>query len=98
MEMAANIQNNPIFQRFTTEQGLVDVLYEIGIGDNERDRLVDDGFDSMRNLVTQYKFKIEDFHSYLKNLNITFGSMVNNDELIYFALPDMSGAIGVLHY
>ena len=96
--MAANIQNNPIFQRFTTEQGLVDVLYEIGIGDNERDRLVDDGFDSMRDLVTQYEFKVEDFRSYLKTLNKTFGSLADNDERIYFAPPAMSKIIGILHY
>ena len=55
--MAANEEINPIIQRFTTEQGFVDVLFEIGIGENERDRLVDDGFSSMRDLVTQYELK-----------------------------------------
>ena len=85
--MAANEEINPLIQRFTTKQGFVDVLFEIGIGENERDRLVDNGFSSMRDLVTQYEFKIEDFRSYLKTLNKTFGSLADVDQRIYFPPP-----------
>ena len=96
--MAANKEINPIIQHFTTEQGFVDVLFEIGIGENERDRLVDDGFSSMRDFVTQYEFKIEDFRLYLKTLNKTFGSLADVDQRICFPPPAMSKAIGILHY
>ena len=94
--MAAVNQN--VINRFDGEQGLVDVLHELGVGKNERDRIVDDGFDSMRSIVNQYENDPEGMRGYLKQLNKAFGSSPDDDLRIYFSPPVMSRMIGLLHY
>ncbi len=73
-----------IRESFTTEQGFVDLMFEMGVGNNERDRIVDDGFNSFRDLIEQYEHDIEAFRAYLKTLNKTFGSSSNQDKRVYF--------------
>ena len=69
-----------IRESFQTEQGLVDMMFEMGVGANERDRIVDDGFGSIRDLVEQYEYDIEAFRTYLNTLNKTFGSSTDKKE------------------
>ena len=83
---------------FNTEQGFVDIMFDMGVGANERDRLVDDGFGSMRDLIKQYDHDIESFRTYLKNLNRTFGASPNDQRRVYFPPPVMSRMIGALYY
>lgn len=66
-----------ILARFTNKQGLVDVLFEIGVGENEREKIVGDGFDSMLTLVNKYEHDVEVLVTYLKQINKTFGSVAN---------------------
>ena len=87
-----------IRESFQTEQGLVDMMFEMGVGDNERDRIVDDGFGSIRDLVEQYEYDIEAFRTYLKTLNKTFGSSTDQKRRVYFPPPVMSRFIGALYY
>ena len=91
-------QNSDIIQRFITEQRFVGVLFAIGVGRNERDRLVDDCFISMKAFVNQYEHKTEELRSYIKTLNKTFGSLANQEQKIYFSPLVMSKLIGLLHY
>ena len=83
---------------FNTEQGIVDLMFAMGVGDNERDRIVEDGFGAIRDLVEQYEHDIESFRSYLKNLNRTFGASTNPQQRVYFPPPVMSRMIGSLYY
>ena len=83
---------------FNTEQGFVDLMFAMGVGNNERDRLVEDGFGAMRDLIQQYEHDIESFGTYLKNLNRTFGASSNPDRRVYFPPPVMSRMIGALYY
>ena len=83
---------------FTTEQGLVDLMYDLGVGNNERDRIVDDGFGSIRDLLAQYEHDIEAFRTYLKTLNRTFGSSSDRNRRVYFPPPVMSRFIGAVYY
>ena len=95
--MAAEGDQN-ILARFTEEQGLVDVLHEIGVGDNERDRIVDDGFRSMRTLVEQYERDVEGLAAYLKQMNKAFGAIALAANRVYFSPPTVSKFLGLLHY
>ena len=87
-----------IRESFTTEQGLVDMMYDLGVGNNERDRIVDDGFGSIRDLLAQYEYDIEAFRTYLKTLNRTFGSSSDRNRRVYFPPPVMSRFVGAVYY
>ena len=83
---------------YNTEQGFVDLMFAMGVGANERDRIVDDGFGAIRDLIKQYDHDVEAFRTYLKTLNRTFGASSNPDRRVYFPPPVMSRMIGVLFY
>ena len=83
---------------FNTEQGFVDLMFTMGVGNNERDRVVDDGFSAIRDLLEQYEHDIESFRTYLKNLNRTFGASTDERRRVYFPPPVMSRMIGTLFY
>ena len=65
--------------------------------DNARERIVEDGFESMNSLICQYEYNIESFQDYLKTLNKTFNQARGGNN-IYFSPPAMSQFIGVLFY
>ena len=48
-------RDDDVIERFEGEQGLVDVLYTLGVGDNERNKIVDDGLDSTEVLILSKK-------------------------------------------
>ena len=83
---------------YNTEQGFVDLMFVMGVGANERDRIVEDGFGAIRDLIDQYDHDVEAFRAYLKNLNRTFGASNNPDRRVYFPPPVMSRMIGTLYY
>ena len=83
---------------FNTEQGFVDLMYTLGVGNNERERIVDDGFGSIQALIRQYEQDIEAFRTYLKNLNRTFGASTVARNRVYFSPPVMSKLVGALYY
>ena len=89
---------DPIIQRFTTEQGLRDMMTTIGVGNNEKSRIIRDGFPSMERLVTQYKFKINEFEDYLKTLNKTFATASLARDRVYYSPPVLSNLVGCLFY
>ena len=89
---------DPIIQRFTSEQGLRAMMTEIGVGNNEMSRIIRDGFPSMERLVTQYKFKINEFEDYLKTLNKTFATASLARDRVYYSPPVLSNLVGCLFY
>ena len=92
------IRMDPIIDRFTSQIDFVDMLSQIGLGDNEINRIVEDGFTSMERLVTQYKFKFNDFEEYLKSLNKTFASSSVARSRVYYSPPIISNLVGCLFY
>ena len=87
-----------IRRRFTTEQGFVDVMYEIGVGENERNRIVADGFVNMTEYVTQFENNVEGLITYLRNLNRTFATAIDPAVRVYFPPPIVNRMAGVLYY
>ena len=93
--------NDPeIRSNFNTEQGFVDVLFGIGVGDNERNRMIDvDGFDSVQTFVTHYENDMDGLKSYLRTLNKTHGGPnIPEDKRISFSPLITSRIMGLLHY
>ena len=89
---------DPIVDRFTSQIDFVDMMSQIGLGNNEIDRIVEDGFTSMERLVIQYKFKFNDFEEYLKSLNKTFASSSVARSRVYYSPPIISNLVGSLFY
>lgn len=89
---------NPIVERFTSEDDFRNMMAEIGVGNNEIERIVRDGFTSMERLVIQYKFKFNEFEEYLKSLNKTFASSTVARTRVYFSPPILSNLVGTLFY
>jgi hypothetical protein len=91
-------RDDDIIDRFEGEQGLVDVLHAIGVGDNERDKIVDDGLESTEVLVDQFENDINGFTGYIKAINKAFGSTQDEDRRVFFPPTVTSRCIGLLHY
>ena len=87
-----------ITRAFEREQELVDLISDLGATQNEIDRIVADGFKSMKDLVIHHENEIETFRSYLKALNKTFNQHPNPDYVVYFSPIVMSRLIGALFY
>ena len=73
-------------------------MNECGIRQNGIDRIVDDGFESMNDLVQQYESNFEGFKSYLKKINKAFVSNPSQANRIYFSPPLMSRFLGSFFY
>ena len=63
--ITARYDNNPTFVR---------LLNRIGIPTRERNKLINDGFTTLKLLVDQYSADVNELTKYLKDLNKTFGS------------------------
>lgn len=83
---------------FNTKQGLVNLMFTLGVGNNEQDQIVVDGFGSIRALIEQYEHDIESFRTYLKNMNCTFGASTVAWTKVFFSSLVMSRLIGALYY
>ena len=92
------VMADPIVDAFTTENGLRDMMVAIGVGNNEIARIILDGLNTMEKLIGQYKFKINEFESYLKSLNKTFATASVARQRLYFSPPVMSNLTGCLFY
>ena len=91
-------RDEDIIDRFEGEQGLVDVLYALGVGDNERNKIVSDGLDSTEVLIDQFENDVNGFAGYIKAINKAFGSVQNEEGRIFFSPAVTSRCIGLLHY
>jgi len=87
-----------ILASFTTEQGLVDVLFDLGVGENEHDRIVKDEFFSMEVKVGQYENNPEGIQKHMKDLNKAFSSSVDARIRLYFPPLVTSRFVGLVHY
>ena len=83
---------------FSEEQDLVNLLDACGAGQNEMDRIVADGFESMKDLVVHHENDVETFKDYLKTLNKTFNNRTDSTLTVYFPPPVVSRMVGALFY
>jgi len=74
------------------------MLDTIGIESHQRNRLVDDGFTSMKYIIDLHSNDVDGFKKYLTNLNKTFASSTNEDLRVYFSPVDISRLVGVVYY
>ena len=63
-----------ITDRYDNNATFISLLTRIGIPTRERNKLVNDGFTTLKLLVNQYSADISELTKYLKDLNETFGS------------------------
>lgn len=87
-----------ITQLYSHEMALRIMLNAIGVAERERNRLIDDGFTSMKTIMDLHPNDVAGFQSYLKNLNKTFASSGNEDLQVYFSPVNISRLVGVTHY
>jgi hypothetical protein len=87
-----------ITQLYNHEMALRIMLNAIGVAERERNRLIDDGFTSMKTIMDLHPNDVAGFQSYLKNLNKTFASSGNENLQVYFSPVNISRLVGVTHY
>ena len=63
-----------ITDRYDNTATFISLLTRIGIPTRERNKLINDGFTTLKLLVNQYSADISELTKYLKDLNKTFGS------------------------
>ena len=73
-QAAGNLNGLTITQKYGSEDNFVELLERIGVSATARRKLVDDDFDSMQSLVSNYSNDVDSFATYLKGLNKTFGT------------------------
>ena len=72
-QAAGNPEGLTITQKYGNEDNFVELIERNGVPATARRKLVDDDFDSMRSLVSNYANDVDSFATYLKGLNKTFG-------------------------
>ena len=85
-------------QLFDDENGLRLMLNTIGVNLRERNKLIADGFTSMKTIIELHANDVAGFKSYLLNLNKTFASSSTVALRVYFTPINVSRLVGVVHY
>ena len=83
---------------FEREQELVNLISTLGGTQNEIDRIITDGFVSMKDLVIHHEHDLETFRTYLKTLNKTFNQHSDPTQVLYFPPMLTSRLMGALFY
>jgi len=86
------------FQLYQDNNAFRVMLDAIGIQLEQRNRLVNDGFNSMKDIIDLHSNDVEGFKKYLTNLNKTFASSTNEQLRVYFSPVDISRLVGVVYY
>jgi hypothetical protein len=85
-------------QLYNDANAMVVLLDTIGIDDNQRTRIINDGFPTMSDLVSHYENNVNDFKKYLENINKTFATATRANTRVYYNPRMISKLLGVLHY
>ena len=88
---------NPILTRFTTDASFGDLLTRLGLGANEKQQFITDGFTNISLLVKHFSYDVASFKSHLQNLNKTFANAAAVRRM-YFNPIQMKRLLGVLYY
>ena len=93
----AHIAGLTITQCFNNKLAFRQLLHDVGVVISKRNRIVEDRFDNLQALVDHYRYDIEGFLSYLKNINKAWGAL-NQNRRIFFNPVIMQQLLGILHY
>jgi len=85
---------NPILTRFTTDASFGDLLTRLGLGANEKQQFITDGFTNISLLVKHFSYDVASFKSHLQNLNKTFANAAAVRRM-YFNPIQMKRLLGV---
>ena len=86
------------FQLYEDNNAFRVMLDAIGIAIEQRNRLANDGFTSMKNIIDLHSNDVDGFKKYLINLNKAFASSTNENLRVYFSPVDISRLVGVVYY
>ena len=92
---AAGLTNGELYG---DENALRILMDEIGVEERERDRIVNDGFTSMDEIVTHHSNDTESFSTYLTTMNKTFANHNDPNLRAYFPPVVLQRFTGVVHY
>ena len=96
---AANLTGLTITQLYENEELLRYLMNEIGITTEVcRNRIVNDGFNSLRAVVGHHSNDIEGVKSFLTGLNKTFASSADATLRVYYSPVVIARFCGIVHY
>ena len=85
-------------QLYESENALRALMNTIGIERRERDRIINNGFTDMDEIISHHTHDVSGFTEYMKNLNKTFASSSDQDMRVYFPPVAIQRFTGVVHY
>ena len=89
----------PIYDRYTDPGEFDDLLDNIGLTDIQKQRLMDDGFTTLKSLVMHYRNKSNNaFEKYLIDINKIYGNAFNAERRVHFGPLIIESLCGVLRY
>ena len=95
---AATLNPLTITERYEHEMGLIHIMDAAGVRQRERLHVIEDGFESVDELISHYANDVKGFSSYLTNLNKTFASARTAADKVYFTPPVLAKFVGIVHY
>ena len=88
-----------ITDRYNSVAHFTTLLTTLGLNQQERDRITDDGFNTMKALVDHYKTRgPKEVHKYLKDHNKTFGNASAANRRVYYSPVKMNRIVGTAFY
>ena len=91
----AGLANNVLYDN---EDAFRVMLHAMGIPQRERNRLVNDGYSSMKSILDLHPNDVKGFKTNILNLNKHFASAADNALRVYFTPVHISRLIGAVHY
>ena len=85
-------------QLYGDDDALRLMMNEIGVEIRERNKIINDGFNSMDDIVTHYSNDTESFVTYLTSMNKTFANHNDPNQRSYFPPLVLQRFTGVVHY
>ena len=89
---------NPILTRFTADDNFEDLLDRLGLGANEMQQFITDGFTNISLLVKHFSYDVASFKAHLQSLNKTFANAATAARRMYFNPIQINRLLGILYY
>ena len=94
---AAALNPLSLMERYEDPNSLVFIFDQIGLGNNERARITNDGLDTLEKIVNHYGYDVKGFKTYLINLNKTFEAAAATNR-VYYSPKHITELCGCLFY
>lgn len=88
-----------VIERFSDADSFTALLTRVGLSQRQRDRLIEDDFQTMEELVEHFQFSSgSEIESYLSGINKTFGNASQADRRVYFSPVMIGRIVGTILY